>query len=103
MAYHLDDTIAAIASPPGGAPRGIVRLSGQQSVGCVEALFEPSKADARLADICRATAIAGVLHLPGLHTPLPCDLYVWPDGRRYTRQRMGESHTPAPPPRPARV
>src|SRR5207244_13645663 len=58
----------------------------------------PRKADARLADIGRATAITGVLRLPELHRPLPCDLYVWPDGRSYTRQPMVEIHTLGSPP-----
>ena len=33
--YPLDDTIVAIASPPGGAARGILRLSGPEAVRCV--------------------------------------------------------------------
>ena len=33
--FPLDDTIAAIASPPGGAARGIVRISGPRAIECV--------------------------------------------------------------------
>ena len=35
-----DDTIVAVASSPGYAPRGIVRLSGPRAVEIVEGLFE---------------------------------------------------------------
>ncbi len=93
MPYHLDDTIAAIASPPGGALRGIVRLSGPLSRECVEPLFEASPRELGLRDVRRATAVSGLLRLPELAAPLPCDLYVWPDGRSYTRQPMIEIHT----------
>ncbi len=34
----LDDTIVAVASPPGGAARGIVRLSGPDAFRCLDAL-----------------------------------------------------------------
>ena len=37
--YPLDDTIVAIASPPGGAARAIVRLSGPHVATCVGRLF----------------------------------------------------------------
>ena len=40
--YPLDDTIAAIASPPGGAARGIVRLSGPQAIDCLAQFFQPA-------------------------------------------------------------
>ena len=39
---RLDDTIAAIASPPGGGARGIVRLSGPRLRACLEDCFRPS-------------------------------------------------------------
>ena len=39
---HLDtsDTIAAIASAPGGALRGILRVSGPRTLECLEGCFE---------------------------------------------------------------
>ena len=39
--YPLDDTIDAVASPPGGAARGIVRISGPQAIDCLAELFQP--------------------------------------------------------------
>jgi len=95
--YSLDDTIAAIASPPGGAARGIVRISGPQALDCLGSLFRPD--DGRpLASPRFAQAVAGSLHLPGLHAPLPCEAYVWPEGRSYTGQAVVEIHTLGSPP-----
>jgi tRNA modification GTPase len=51
----------------------------------------------------RATAVAGALKLPHLTVPLPCDLYLWPDGRSYTRQPIVEIHTLGSPPLVERV
>ncbi len=39
--YPLDDTIAAIASPPGGAARGILRLSGPDAEYFARQVFQP--------------------------------------------------------------
>ncbi len=41
MGYSLDDTIVAIASPPGGGLRGIIRVSGPQVWGCLRRCFTP--------------------------------------------------------------
>lgn len=92
--YPLDDTIVAIASPPGGAARGILRLSGPGVRECLQACLRP---DAGLplesVGIERAQAIAGSLRLTGIASPLPCDVYLWPDGRSYTGQPVAEIHT----------
>jgi tRNA modification GTPase len=40
--YPLDDTIAAIASPPGGAARGTVRISGPGAIECLMRFFQPA-------------------------------------------------------------
>ena len=37
----IDDTIAAIASPPGASERGIVRISGPDTTKCVASCFCP--------------------------------------------------------------
>jgi tRNA modification GTPase len=94
--YPLDDTIAAIASPPGGAARGIVRLSGPAALGCLEQFFQPADDDDLSAGPPRA--ICGELRLPGLFSPLPCEAYLWPDGRSYTGQAVVEIHTLGSPP-----
>ena len=56
----LDDTIAAIASPPGGALRGIVRLSGPASVACTERFFL-AKDGVKLATLRQPRCVAGTL------------------------------------------
>jgi len=95
--YPLDDTIAAVSSPPGGAARGIVRLSGPDVRKCVEKVF---RADGRLPDpaLSRSAVIAGSLVITGMTSPLPCELYLWPDGRSYTGQPVAELHTLGSPP-----
>ena len=89
----LDDTIAAIASPPGGAARGIVRISGPRAFDCLADLFRPSGTS---IPAC-SSIVAGSLQLPGLHSPLPCEVYVWPH-RSYTGQPVAEIHTIGSPP-----
>jgi tRNA modification GTPase len=169
--FPLDDTIAAIASPPGGAARGIIRISGPAALECAARLFRsaiecqesdiPSsfsrapKGSGVLCSPCdvaslrsnqpRQTnktsgadilvcpesakngrqeclphysaapmALAGSLHLPELHSPIPCDLYLWgrrpacaaaiaaetaaPQVRSYTGQPVAEIHTLGSPP-----
>ncbi|MBN1590582.1 MAG: tRNA modification GTPase [Pirellulales bacterium] len=108
MAYHLLDTIVAVGSPPGGGARAIVRLSGPSVADCVERLFSPnagwlghSEALPQMAGWPghsaalpqRATAVDGNLTLPGVHSPLPADLYFWPNARSYTGEPVAEFHT----------
>lgn len=113
--YPLDDTIAAIASPAGGAARGIIRLSGPNAVECLVGLFQPE--DGRPEASRRfPSATPGRLRLPGLHSPLPCEVFLWcgpqPYGshadngaarpvqrvRSYTGQPVVEVHTLGSPP-----
>jgi tRNA modification GTPase len=97
MTYTHDDTIAAIASAPGGAARGIVRVSGPQVIACLGQLFQPVGEEG-LATITRPTAVPGVVHCTELFSPLPCELYLWPTSRSYTRQPLAELHTLGSPP-----
>jgi tRNA modification GTPase len=105
MTYHLDDTIAAIASAAGGAARGIVRVSGPSAVDHVAKCFTP--ADGRPLDqVKHASAIAGQIALALDHAALdhtalrqmPCDLFLWPTERSYTRQPVAELHILGSPP-----
>ena len=93
----LDDTIAAIASPPGGGARGIVRLSGPGLRACLEECFRPSP-PAPLATLTRPTAVPGLCWLRGLAAPLPGELFLWPGKRSYTGQPVAEIHTLGSPP-----
>ena len=91
------DTIAALASPPGGAARGIVRVSGPDMLPCVEPCFV---ADDRrpLSAVRRPTVVSGAFAIPSLSAPLPGVLYLWPSSRSYTRQPTAELHTLGSPP-----
>jgi len=95
--FPLDDTIAAIASAPGGAARGIVRLSGPKVLQCLRAVFH-SGDNRELETPALAQAIGGSLQVIGISAPLPCDLFFWPEGRSYTGQIAAELHTLGSPP-----
>jgi tRNA modification GTPase len=93
MTLDLDDTIVAIASAPGGALRGIVRLSGPASATCVAKVFRAADAAVRSASV-----LSGEVMLPRSMGTVPARLYLWPDRRSYTRQPAAELHTLGSPP-----
>jgi tRNA modification GTPase len=101
--YSLDDTIAAIASPPGGAARGIVRISGPSAMECLAGLFQQAACGfARTTSEQtppgnRPHVLSGSLCLPTLFSTIPCDVYSWPR-RSYTGQPVVEIHTIGSPP-----
>jgi tRNA modification GTPase len=102
VSYDLESTIVALASPPGGAARGIVRVSGPRMVEVVAACFEP-EADGGAGDRStnwptprRATVIAGRAIAGNL--TFPCQLWLWPTPRSYTGQPTAELHTLGSPP-----
>lgn len=88
----LDDTIVAIASAPGGALRGVVRVSGPQAMlaldGCFLGENQPT-----LANIREPIVIRGNVRLGDVNRNLPGELYLWPDHRSYTGQPSAEFHT----------
>lgn len=90
-----NDTIAAVASPPGPAERGIVRLSGPRAWDVALEGFHPDHdwPPPRLAEMR-----AGLLRADGLRPPLPARLALWPAPRTYTGQPMAELHVPGSPP-----
>jgi len=90
--YSLDDTIAAVASPPGGAARSIVRLSGPRAMDCLTAVFQ-ADAEAAFPPPVFPAVVAGRLRLPGLDAALPCEAFLWQAPRSYTRQTMVEIHS----------
>jgi tRNA modification GTPase len=93
----LDDTIAAIATAPGGAARGIVRMSGPDAVAVVRNCFAPDDPTS-LHHCRRPSRTSGKLHLTDLRRELPCQLLLWPGDRSYTRQPSAELHTIGSPP-----
>jgi tRNA modification GTPase len=89
MRIETDSTIAAIASGPEGAIRGIVRITGPDTLRVLERLV-PSDAwrvgqgrGARVFDATVTTASLG---------EIPLAIHVWPDHRSYTGQPSAELH-----------
>ncbi|HEY1785995.1 MAG TPA: GTPase [Pirellulales bacterium] len=97
MLYDLRDTIVAIASPAGGAARGIVRLSGPRVVSLIATAID----GLRSAETLTAAGPAvhrGTLRLSRWGRDLPAQVYLWPTARSYTRQPAAELHTLGSPP-----
>jgi tRNA modification GTPase len=95
--HSLDDCIAAIASPAGGAARGIIRLSGDDVAQIVAQVFQSDEKSTLLV-ARRAVAITGRVELCESSLRLPCRLYYWPTTRSYTGQPSAELHVPGAPP-----
>ena len=97
MSVDVEDTVAAIATAPGSAARGIVRVSGREALACVarccssgtRAHLEHSKVSRR----CPA-----IVHTPPPISEVPGDLFVWPTDRSFSRQPTVEIHTIGSPP-----
>src|SRR5437762_12306076 len=77
----LEETIVALSSAIGPGARAVVRLSGPQVLAVVGAVFV---ADSPL--VLERGRREGMVRLPGLSSPLPADLYLWPSPRSYTAQ-----------------
>jgi tRNA modification GTPase len=91
MTYDPHDTICAIATAAGGAARGIVRVSGPDAVVVVDRLFQADDGQP-LDQLRQATVVNGSVN------HVPCDLFLWPTSRSYTRQPVAELHTLGSPP-----
>jgi tRNA modification GTPase len=85
------DTIAAPASAPGPAARGIVRISGPKALSIAQSGFFPGP-HARSAPRRSASLRAGFLSVPGLRSRLPVMLAQWYAPRSYTGQDVAEIH-----------
>lgn len=96
--FDADDTIAAVATAPGGAVRGIVRVSGPRAVACIEALLADDKQLAALRNLSQPRSLSTLLKLPQFSAPFPCAFYCWPGTRSYTRAPTVELHTIGSPP-----
>jgi tRNA modification GTPase len=100
--YHTDDTIAAIASAPGGSARGIVRASGPGVPAILRACFHPRE-PVDLASISAPSVVPGTIVVSSPPAELPAELYLWPTARSYTREKLAELHTIGSPPLVAAV
>jgi tRNA modification GTPase len=89
MRIETDSTIAAIASGPEGAIRGIVRITGPDTLPVLERLVSCDawrawqRRSARVLDATVTTASLG---------EIPVAIHVWPDHRSYTGQPSAELH-----------
>lgn len=97
MEFTLDDTIAALASAPGPAARGVIRISGPAAKVVLCARFSPFDAD-RWHTMRGAWTHRGTWSLAGLSLPLPLDVLLWPSRKSYTGESMAELHTFGSPP-----
>lgn len=118
MQYRVEDTICAIATARGGAARSMVRISGPSVVGIVEDVFQPHEHVA-LASLKKPQVIEGSLRIgwqcedshsthrasrdetrleTRYESTIPCDLFLWPTARSYTREPVAELHTVGSPP-----
>jgi tRNA modification GTPase len=94
---NMEQTIVGIASAPGAAARGLIRLSGREVAHVVSTCFRAeSDVDWRRAQ--RPHRTAGRLHLSGLRLPVPAALLYWPTHRSYTCEPMAELHLVGSPP-----
>lgn len=90
---HADDTIAAIASAPGRAPRAVVRLSGPDTRGILDQILTPApRGRAAFTAVFRLPALSGGGALP---LPVAVLFYTAPGG--YTGQDAAEILLPGNP------
>lgn len=97
MLPSLDDTIAAIASAPGGGLRGVIRISGMSTVPCVASCFRAERGK-DLGALRFPTVVRGTLQADPTLGEVPCDVFLWPTNRSYTRQPAAELHLLGSPP-----
>jgi len=69
-----------------------VRLSGPNVLQCLHTVFQVNDQQI-LHPPTHPHAIFGSLHLYGINSPVPCELYLWPNGHSYTGQMVAEFHT----------
>jgi len=96
MFDRVNDTIVAVSSPPGISVRGIVRLSGPQSIGLAAGVFESRDGQ----PLCRMPGHRRALGRVRIDADafVPAEAYVFRAPASYTRQDIVELHTPGSPP-----
>ena len=106
MLPATDDTIAAVASPHGGAARGIVRISGPDTVNLCRQFFTPGAPPDDSPDDWPGPDLSARRHAgtwrigtaADLSRQLPVDLHLWPNRNSYTGQPSAEIHMIGSPP-----
>ncbi|QDS98766.1 tRNA modification GTPase [Adhaeretor mobilis] len=97
MTYDIQDEIVAVATPSSGhGARAIVRVGGPRAVELLANCFTATGA-VELESLKASQRIPGQLRLScDSSKPLavPCNAFVWPHDRSYTRQPLVELHLP---------
>lgn len=89
MRLETDTTICAIATAEDGAPRGIIRITGPQTLPILGALLEGERT--ALEHLKRPTVVRGQIQHPVLGR-VPVAAHCWPTSRSYTGQPSAELH-----------
>lgn len=93
----LDDTIAAISSPPGRARRGVVRVSGPAAIRVVATVFSATDGGP-LTGRRGGDAVSGRVQLTEIDAAAPAMALVFLAPRTYTGQDLVELHVAGSPP-----
>jgi tRNA modification GTPase len=91
--HRSHEVIVALSTAAGPGGRAVVRLSGPGAAKVVAPMFQPE-----IPSITARLLIEGRLHLPGVPSPLPADLYLFPAPHTYTGEDVVEIHTLSCPP-----
>jgi tRNA modification GTPase len=91
----IQETIVALSSPPGPGARAIIRVTGASALSIVRRIFALSAGSEGMLE---HGWHSGQIALPGIHSPLPADLFVSKAPRTYTGQDLAELHTFSVPP-----
>ncbi len=87
----VDDTIVAVCTARGVAPRGIVRLSGPDAFAITQAVFEAASPEALSRPLGFRRVDGDVVF--DQHHRAPAQAYVFTEPHSYTRQDSVELHT----------
>ncbi|WP_437188214.1 tRNA modification GTPase [Planctomicrobium sp. SH668] len=96
MRFTLDDTIAAIASAPGPAFRGIIRVSGPDTPAVLNKLLMTESWQGNREKQSRRISI--LIPVGDGRVSIPADLLYWPTARSFTGETLGELHLVGSPP-----
>jgi tRNA modification GTPase len=96
MIAETRDSIAAIATPPGFALRGVIRCSGAQIARQLDGCLKTDD-NRPLAGRKGLSVLRGLLDLPMPVGPHRVELLFWPGNQTYTRQPSAEIQCPGTP------
>lgn len=91
----VDDTIVAVASPPGTALRGIVRCAGPMAISLAKKTFS-AMSERPIGEYSGYSRVRGLVHIDS-NCDVPGELYLFRAPRSYTRQHSVEFHLPGSP------